>query len=81
MCRSKELLMSPEGHVYRCHRDLYAQENPTGNILDSEFEIKDIQITVYRVDRKTKNEIASGEIDDGVIKANTTTIQKGKVRI
>lgn len=41
-CKTSELLIGPNGDVYRCHRDLYAQENPTGNILDSEFEIKDI---------------------------------------
>ncbi len=28
-CRIKELLISPEGTVHKCHRDLYQSENPT----------------------------------------------------
>jgi len=31
-CRSKELLIGPEGDVYRCHRDLYRKENTIGRI-------------------------------------------------
>jgi len=41
-CKTSELLISPDGGVYRCHRDLYAQENSIGSILDPEFEIQDI---------------------------------------
>jgi len=41
-CKVSELLIAPTGHIYRCHRDLYAQENPIGNILDEEFEIEDV---------------------------------------
>jgi len=33
-CRSRELLISPEGNVHRCHRDLYLEDNPIGNIKD-----------------------------------------------
>ncbi len=33
-CRSKELLIAPEGNVYRCHRDLYHAENPIGHISE-----------------------------------------------
>lgn len=40
-CRTKELLIDPAGNVFRCHRDLYANENPIGHILDEDFEIKD----------------------------------------
>ena len=41
LCKTSELLIGPNGNVYRCHRDLYSEENPTGNILDENFEIKD----------------------------------------
>ncbi len=27
-CRTRELLISPEGNIHRCHRDLYRNENP-----------------------------------------------------
>jgi len=32
ICRTRELLIGPEGNIYRCHRDLYHAENPIGNI-------------------------------------------------
>lgn len=38
-CRSKELLIGPEGNIYKCHRDLYNLEFPVSNIKD-DFEIK-----------------------------------------
>ncbi len=34
MCRTSELLVGPDGGVYRCHSDLYAGRTPVGNILD-----------------------------------------------
>jgi hypothetical protein len=40
-CRIQELLVGPEGNVYKCHRDLYAGENEVGNILNMAFEMKD----------------------------------------
>jgi len=33
-CRTKELLIDPEGKFYRCHRDLYKAENPIDEIED-----------------------------------------------
>jgi MoaA/NifB/PqqE/SkfB family radical SAM enzyme len=33
-CRTTELLIAPDGNVFRCHRDLYLKENPIGNIAD-----------------------------------------------
>lgn len=33
-CRTRELLISPDGEFYRCHRDLYAGENPVGELGD-----------------------------------------------
>ena len=42
MCRTSELLISPSGHVHRCHSDLYNGINPIGHINDNNFQIKDI---------------------------------------
>ena len=39
-CRTKELLISPEGNTHRCHRDLYRNENRLSNILDANFKIR-----------------------------------------
>lgn len=39
LCKTSELIIGPNGNVYRCHRDLYAEENPVGNILDEQFDI------------------------------------------
>lgn len=33
-CRSEDFLIGPDGSVYRCHRDLYANEKAIGNILN-----------------------------------------------
>lgn len=33
LCRTSELLIGPNGDVYKCHRDLYSEEFPIGNIL------------------------------------------------
>jgi hypothetical protein len=41
ICRTKELLISPSGNTYRCHRDLYQDEDNLDNILNSDFKIKD----------------------------------------
>lgn len=41
-CKSTELLISPDGSIYRCHSDLYSSRNPIGHILDENFEIKDV---------------------------------------
>lgn len=34
LCRSSEVLIGPEGKQYKCHRDLYRQENPIGELSD-----------------------------------------------
>jgi sulfatase maturation enzyme AslB (radical SAM superfamily) len=41
LCKTSELLIDPFGDVFRCHHDLYNKLNSIGNILDSEFELKD----------------------------------------
>ena len=42
ICKIKELLIAPDGNVYRCHRDLYADENSVTNLLLKNFQIEDI---------------------------------------
>ncbi len=38
-CKASELLINPAGDIFRCHRDLYANEYKVGNILDPELKI------------------------------------------
>jgi len=40
-CKTSELLIGPNGDAYKCHRDLYKQEFPIGNITDTHFKIED----------------------------------------
>jgi len=42
MCKTSELLIGPNGQAYRCHRDLYQEENSIGSVIDSDFQIRDI---------------------------------------
>lgn len=37
-CRTKELLIAPDGTIYKCHRDLYAEDNGYSNIADPDFQ-------------------------------------------
>lgn len=41
LCRTTELLISPDGNIYRCHSDLYAGRGSIGHILDDNFQIED----------------------------------------
>lgn len=38
LCRTPELLISPNGDVFKCHRDLYAREFPISNLTNSNFK-------------------------------------------
>ena len=40
-CKTTELLIGPNGEVYKCHRDLYANEFPIGNISEKNFKIEE----------------------------------------
>ncbi len=40
-CRTHELLIGPEGNIYKCHRHLYIGKGSVGNILDPDLEITD----------------------------------------
>jgi len=41
LCKTSELIIGPNAQVYRCHHDLYAQENSIGNLLNPNFQIQD----------------------------------------
>jgi len=38
-CRTTELLIGPDGGIYRCHHDLYVQGVPVGHLLDADFQM------------------------------------------
>lgn len=40
LCKTSELLIGPNGNVYKCHRDLFREESPIGSMLDPNFQIK-----------------------------------------
>ena len=40
LCRIKELIIGPNGSVYKCHRDLYAKENELIKIKDKNFNVE-----------------------------------------
>ncbi|MDO8517076.1 MAG: radical SAM protein [Nanoarchaeota archaeon] len=42
LCKTSELLIGPSGDVYRCHRDVFSEENAIDNITDPNFEIKEV---------------------------------------
>jgi MoaA/NifB/PqqE/SkfB family radical SAM enzyme len=43
-CRTKELLISPNGNIFKCHRDLYINENPIYNLMDNPEIIYDYRL-------------------------------------
>jgi sulfatase maturation enzyme AslB (radical SAM superfamily) len=36
-CRTTELLVAPDGYIFKCHSDLYGKINPIGSIFDKTF--------------------------------------------
>ncbi len=42
LCRTSELIIGSKGNIYRCHHDFYKNFPPIGNLLNQNFEIKDI---------------------------------------
>jgi len=40
-CRPSEMLISPNGNLYKCHYDLYNNVNSYGNILDKNVKVPD----------------------------------------
>ena len=41
-CRISEIIVDPEGYVYKCHADLYRRRSPIAHILDADFNEKSI---------------------------------------
>jgi MoaA/NifB/PqqE/SkfB family radical SAM enzyme len=41
-CKTTELIVGPNGGVYRCHSDLYENRTPVSFVTDKDFEIQDI---------------------------------------
>ncbi len=41
LCKTSELILGPDGKIYRCHRDLYHEENAIGQITSPDFHIED----------------------------------------
>ena len=41
-CRTDELLIGPCADVFRCHRDLYANEGAVGNLLNITYKVEDV---------------------------------------
>lgn len=39
LCRNSDLIIGPDGNVYKCHRDLYGEEFPIGNLTNPEFNM------------------------------------------
>lgn len=39
LCRNSDLIIGPDGNVYKCHRDLYSEEFPIGNLTNPEFNL------------------------------------------
>ncbi|GAB1353532.1 hypothetical protein MASR1M12_22680 [Erysipelotrichia bacterium] len=40
-CRTQEILVAPNGSIFRCHRDLYLADGAIANVTDPEIEIMD----------------------------------------
>lgn len=40
LCKTSELLIAPSGSVFKCHRDMYANEYAISHILDSDLQSK-----------------------------------------
>ena len=43
-CRTTEIIVDPNGYVYRCHSDLYGERTPIAHILDADFDEKSLEI-------------------------------------
>lgn len=43
-CKTTEILISPDGGIFRCHHDLYERKPAIGNILDRKYQISDMHL-------------------------------------
>ena len=61
LCRTRELLLAPNGSVFGCHRDLYKNENIMGNIatmekIDTDFRTCNNYLECHPCDIKVKRD-------------------------
>lgn len=42
LCKTTELIVGPDGGIFRCHSDLYENRAPIGNIIDPDYELEDV---------------------------------------
>jgi MoaA/NifB/PqqE/SkfB family radical SAM enzyme len=61
LCRTKELLLAPNGNIFRCHRDLYKNENVIDNIatvkeLSTDFRTCNNYLECHPCDTKIKRD-------------------------
>lgn len=42
LCRNSELIIGPDGHIFRCHSDLFFGKEPIGHLNDTNFIVNDI---------------------------------------
>lgn len=38
-CKTSELLIGPNGDIYKCHKDVFAEDSPIGNLRDPKYQI------------------------------------------
>ncbi len=43
-CKTTEIIVGPDGNVYKCHADLYGARDPIAHILDKDFTSQDIDV-------------------------------------
>lgn len=41
-CRTTELIIGPNGNIYRCHHDIYENYPPIGHLLDADFRMEKV---------------------------------------
>jgi len=66
MCKPSELLISPNGTIYRCHADLYSGRNPIGHILSEDIPFPDFMACDY-----------FGDCNPCDVKLKTNRLQEG----
>lgn len=43
-CKTTEIIVGPNGNVYKCHSDLYSNRDPIAHILDEDFTEADVSL-------------------------------------
>src|SRR3989344_5879359 len=48
LCKTSDLIFATDGKIYKCHRDLYSEEFPIGNLTNLDLKIQDKYIKCHR---------------------------------